>query len=340
MIILEKPTDAVDISAWGDEVKKHSGKFNPYQNFEDFADLAEECLQRINPFLYPELIDFKKGKNINGFLFIKGAFPDESLPPTSDCVSDLINNKHTYYSEFYLIMLSRFLGEPFSYQQEKNGTIIHNMRPRRGSEKKLSSDSSEIILDLHNENIYHPVYPDYLLFCGLRKDPGRKAKTIVVSVDDILPGISPDDIAILRSKRFRTSVDFNFGNISTERGSGVLIQVLFGPPEHPFIAYDDEYISGIDDESQAALDRLQTLLHKNMYGFELEQGDILMLDNLRTVHGRTAFTARYDGTDRWIQRVLVTRDIRKASILSGSGSRVTSWVYEPNQVLDFVDRKA
>lgn len=340
MIIRKKSIDIVDISGWADEVKECANLFNPYQHFEKFTDLAEECLQRVNPYKHPKLIDFKKGKNINGALLIKGTVLDKNLPPTIDNIDELTGRKNTYYSEFYLMMLSRFLGEPFSYRQERNGTIIHNMRPRHGSESEISSESSEIILDLHNENIYHPVYPDYLLFCGLRKDPGGKAKTIVVSVEDFYKNILPDDIPILRSKRFRTSVDLNFGNTLAERGSGVLIQVLFGPSDSPFIAYDDEYIVGIDAESQAALDRLRTLLHNTLYGFELEQGEILILDNLRTIHGRTAFKACYDGTDRWMQRVLVTRDIRKASIQLGNNSRVTDWMYSPNQVLDFVDRKA
>ncbi len=340
MTIREKSIDAVDISEWGSEVKLYADLFNPYKSFEKFTDLAEECVQRINPYKYPSLIDFKKGNNSNGALLVKGALLDKNLPPTRGCIDELVGGKSTYYSEFYLMMLSRFLGEPFSYQQERNGAIIHNMRPKRGSEKDISSESSEILLDLHNENIYHPVFPDYLLFGGLRKDPAGKAKTIVVSVNDFYKDICPEDIAVLRSKRFRTSVDFNFGNTAAERGSGVLIQVLFGPHESPFIAYDDEYIAGIDAVSQAALDRLRTLLHDNLYGFELEQGEILILDNLRTVHGRTAFKARYDGTDRWMQRVLVTRDIRKASIQLGKNSRVANWVYTPNQVLDFVDRKA
>ena len=340
MIIRKKFIETVDISGWADEVKACANLLNPYQRFEHFTDLAEECLQRVNTYKYPELINFRKGRNTNGVLLIKGALLDENLPPTIDNIDELIDRKNTYYSEFYLMMLSRFLGEPFSYRQERNGTIIHNMRPKRGNEREISSDSSEILLDLHNENIYHPVYPDYLLFCGLRKDPAGKAKTIVVSVDDFYNNISPYDIPILRSKRFRTSIDFNFGNTLAERGSGVLIQVLFGPADSPFIAYDDEYIAGIDAESQATLNRLRTLLHNTLYGFELEQGEILLLDNLRTLHGRTAFKARYDGTDRWMQRVLVTRDIRKAAIQLGNSSRVTDWVYSPSQVLDFVDRKA
>jgi len=30
------------------------------------------------------------------------------------------------------------------------------------------------------------------------------------------------------------------------------------------------------------------------------------------VHGRKPFTARFDGTDRWLKRVCITRDLRKS----------------------------
>ncbi|MBJ7505663.1 MAG: TauD/TfdA family dioxygenase, partial [Ilumatobacteraceae bacterium] len=36
---------------------------------------------------------------------------------------------------------------------------------------------------------------------------------------------------------------------------------------------------------------------------------ILVIDNHRAVHGRTSFTPRYDGTDRWLKRALVVQSL-------------------------------
>ena len=44
----------------------------------------------------------------------------------------------------------------------------------------------------------------------------------------------------------------------------------------------------------------------------LRPGDVLFIDNYRVVHGRKPFKARYDGTDRWLKRIGVTRDLRKS----------------------------
>jgi alpha-ketoglutarate-dependent taurine dioxygenase len=44
----------------------------------------------------------------------------------------------------------------------------------------------------------------------------------------------------------------------------------------------------------------------------MESGDFCFLDNYRVVHGRKPFKARHDGTDRWLKRVNVVRDLRKS----------------------------
>jgi hypothetical protein len=37
-------------------------------------------------------------------------------------------------------------------------------------------------------------------------------------------------------------------------------------------------------------------------GVPLEAGDLLILKNNRTLHGRSPYSPRYDDTDRWVQR--------------------------------------
>jgi hypothetical protein len=41
--------------------------------------------------------------------------------------------------------------------------------------------------------------------------------------------------------------------------------------------------------------------------------DLLITGNEWAVHGRRPFTARYDGTDRWLRRVNVLADIRRTA---------------------------
>jgi alpha-ketoglutarate-dependent taurine dioxygenase len=51
-------------------------------------------------------------------------------------------------------------------------------------------------------------------------------------------------------------------------------------------------------------------IEANMQDIQLRPGDIAFIDNYRAVHGRKSFRARYDGTDRWLKRLNITRNLR------------------------------
>jgi alpha-ketoglutarate-dependent taurine dioxygenase len=61
-----------------------------------------------------------------------------------------------------------------------------------------------------------------------------------------------------------------------------------------------------------ALDELCVGLDAALRPVVLQPGDAIFIDNRRVVHGRAPFRARYDGTDRWLKRINVMRDIRRA----------------------------
>jgi alpha-ketoglutarate-dependent taurine dioxygenase len=78
-----------------------------------------------------------------------------------------------------------------------------------------------------------------------------------------------------------------------------------------------------DEEAQAALNSLIRALDARLCEIVLQPGEYLFVDNYRTVHGRKSFTAKYDGTDRWLKRVNVTRDLRKSRGARLNGSSRT-----------------
>ena len=65
--------------------------------------------------------------------------------------------------------------------------------------------------------------------------------------------------------------------------------------------------------AQAALDQLGAVVRDHASSIVLEAGDLLVVDNDRVVHGRTSFAARFDGTDRWLQRAFVVADLALSS---------------------------
>ncbi len=71
------------------------------------------------------------------------------------------------------------------------------------------------------------------------------------------------------------------------------------------MVYDSTAMRGMNAEAQAALNNFTKLVQKGKVTIALQSGQIAIIDNWQTAHGRTEFTARYDGTDRWIKRVFV-----------------------------------
>ena len=52
----------------------------------------------------------------------------------------------------------------------------------------------------------------------------------------------------------------------------------------------------------------------------VEPGDLLIVDNHGALHGRTPFSRRGDGRDRWLLRTFVARDLaRSAKDRPGNG---------------------
>ena len=67
-----------------------------------------------------------------------------------------------------------------------------------------------------------------------------------------------------------------------------------------------------DGEACDALETVIKAVGDRMHGVWLVPGEILIIDNLRSVHGRRPFTARYDGRDRWLRLVNVAADLRRS----------------------------
>lgn len=69
---------------------------------------------------------------------------------------------------------------------------------------------------------------------------------------------------------------------------------------------------GSDQDSQNAIDYLRKLSQDFYTSFTLQPGDLLIIDNQKAMHSRTKFKARFDGTDRWLQRLLVAKSLSRA----------------------------
>jgi hypothetical protein len=130
----------------------------------------------------------------------------------------------------------------------------------------------------------------------------------VASVHTALAHLDPDVIDVLFERRFRCAVDESYLH-GRENVLGAPMAVLTGSRRDPEMVFDEDLMVGIDEEADEALGALGRALARHHDGVALEPGDPFVIDNRLVVHGRSPFTPRFDGTDRWLQRAFVVADL-------------------------------
>ena len=107
--------------------------------------------------------------------------------------------------------------------------------------------------------------------------------------------------------------------------------ILFGNPELPYFRINLNLQQAVPGDENAAhsLEVMTSELNKNITGVVINQGDFFYLDNYRAAHGRGPYKPRYDGTDRWLQRLTTVTNLHLfQDIATSPGSRTL----DPNRI--------
>jgi hypothetical protein len=127
---------------------------------------------------------------------------------------------------------------------------------------------------------------------------------IRAQLQNILPELDDVCIALLSMPLFETTVDDSF-RTHGEPDTVVTTSVLGIKDGRSTMCYDKSVMRGTTVAAQEALEEFGRAIEKHTNEIALTRGDLLIIDNSNTVHGRKPFQASYDGTDRWVQRLLV-----------------------------------
>ncbi len=260
------------------------------------------------------LYDFRRSSNDFGTLLIRNLVVDERLPNTPiDGRASL--DKTTSISECSILLMMLHLGEPIAYADEKDGAIIQNICPIRGREG-AQENAGSVFLEFHTENGFHPAKPDYVGLICLRSDHDRVAQTATASIRRALHLLPDDTVQLLRQPLYQIRFAASFVSAG-QRDSGrdrksPSMPVLSGDSIEPEICVDVHAMTSDDPAAQAALDCLTSALMQVVVGTILLPGDLMIVDNRVAAHARTAFRPRYDGQDRWLQRLFVVQDFRRS----------------------------
>ncbi|MFE3578026.1 TauD/TfdA family dioxygenase [Streptomyces vinaceus] len=254
---------------------------------------------------------------------------DENLVPTPPSWQIAAKEDAAVREELVLLLIASVLGDPFAWTNQQNGRLVHDVCPSKGQENSLTSASSQQQLTLHTEDVFHACRGDYVALMCLRNPDS--VGTTVATVESV--EFSEPLREVLLEDRFRFYPDDSHEVVpehTAERPSALedrpheVASVLFGPAEFPYLRIDADFTSPVpgDDQAERAMREAAEELAAAAERIVLTPGEAAFIDNYRVIHGRDTFTPRYDGTDRWLKRTSIVRDLRRTYVHTKSRSRL------------------
>jgi L-asparagine oxygenase len=201
-----------------------------------------------------------------------------------------------------VLAVAAHLGEPVGFGPESYGALVQDIVPVPTVAARQVSTGSAVQLDFHTEAAFHPWSPTFLLLLCVRGDPG--AATLLCAASDALAGLSPAELAVLHEPRFVFAVDESYGTPSGTI-AGPSRPILVTEEGRTRWWFDADLCRGVDVEAEQVRRTVTDAVRATATSVTLQTGQILVVDNRAAAHGRSPFTPRFDGTDRWLLRSFV-----------------------------------
>jgi len=219
------------------------------------------------------------------------------------CDDKVIGVKPDFFTEGVMGAIAAELGDIFGYK-EQNGFVIHDIFPIPGLEHSQTGANSKSVLSFHSDGSTHPIItPDYLILYCIK--PDRAACNHISFLPDLLQHMPGDLFQILTQDRFAHQVDIE---LAVENKNSFVIQpIILREGNELILKYDGDLVTGFDKESEQAITELNALIAKTAVEVHNQANSVLILNNKKAVHARSAFDPRFDGTDRWLQSAFVSK---------------------------------
>jgi L-asparagine oxygenase len=268
-----------------------------------------------------DVMSFRADPHADAALLVTGLPIDPDLPPTPvESVGPL--NKSGRVSECAVLLFAVLLGEPVAYAAEKGGVLVQDVFPTNDQRDTPSNESSAAPLGFHTELVfssetpdrpYHLSAPDFVLLLGLRCTADRVAATLFVEAKAVCDELSDQQLDCLRGANYRLMAPYSFTRgADGSRPLSPLVPLLRGPVDAPSLAFDSACgVQAASPAAEKALAALVAVCEKDSVHQQvrLGPGDLLVLNNNRCAHARSAFKANFDGRDRWLKRAYVRHSI-------------------------------
>ncbi|MFE7618420.1 TauD/TfdA family dioxygenase [Streptomyces sp. NPDC057496] len=260
------------------------------------------ALGRILPVdLRDRLAEMREPATIAALVIRNGPVGDDEVPPTPDHWRNRPFNG-TRPQDFWLTLIGTQLGSPTCWSTIQDGRALVDVLPVKGQEDQQTGHGSAVGLDFHIEDAFHDERCDILTLLTLRNNDD--VPTAIATSGGL--DLAALDLDTLHEPRYLIHPDpehLRDGKLADP----VPTPVLFGDRKQPAFRIDPAFTRALpgDTTAQHAFDELCAQLSGRLVEVPVPPGDVLLLNNHRTVHGRRPFHARYDGTDRWLRKLTV-----------------------------------
>ncbi len=142
---------------------------------------------------------------------------------------------------------------------------------------------------------------------GIRGDPAKVGRTLFVDFRELYSKLDPAERRVLREEKVTWDIE-------PKPFSGYVIE---GTQDRPYFNLFVETLAGTDGfdkmvkatpECKAAYRRVKQLAMELSCpeGVWLDAGDVCILHQRKVAHARSCYEPKFDGNDRWMQRVAIT----------------------------------
>ncbi|MGY2087248.1 TauD/TfdA family dioxygenase [Nocardia gipuzkoensis] len=255
------------------------------------------------------LLELRYGETLAG-LVVKGGPVSADPGPTPRHWREY-DRSRTAQHDWWLLLLVAQLGDVVCWSTLQNGRLIADVLPVAGHEEAQTGHGSRAELQFHVEDAFDDDRCDAFALACLRNPdavPTTVASTACLDLNAL-------DVEILAEPRFRIAPDpehlrgLPHGEHIQPRARAVLTEAAVDARLRVDPAFTAPAAG--DKRAATAFEGLCEQLRAGTVDLVLGAGDVLLLDNHRTVHGRRSFRPRYDGTDRWLRKASVIRDLRR-----------------------------
>ena len=293
----------------------NSKVYTQQYSIDGYTGERDNFLKKIPSFLKGLLGSYASDTSSDGII-IKNCPIDVNLRDTPIDTSTF--SKDTEISEHLLLMVASQLGMPFAIDAENKGFIVHNIYPVQQLSRSQCSKSSEVILTMHTELSCTETPPNFLVLLGMR-EAEYIVNTPIAKLDDLLGYLTEFEISQLYDPVFVTEIDESLRKNHATSTFTKPFSVLSRSCGVNIWRFDVEYTRGTTPESQAVIQKIIDIHTTLFQKIVIHPGDLVIINNTKVAHAREPFKAKYDGTDRWLQRVNVhendTKTFYKADAL-------------------------